>query len=77
MEETVKSKQFDVCETLYHSVQSATFVNSQFFRKWRYLTIKYPSVDGNYYSLFNINEIELFKHGEVNKHNFSEVSERL
>ena len=47
MEGTVKSKQFDVCETLYHSVQSATSVNSQFFRKCGYLTIKYPGGDGN------------------------------
>ena len=47
MEGTVKSKQFDVCETLYHSVQSATSVNSQLFRKCGYLTIKYPAGDGN------------------------------
>ena len=28
MEETVKSKQFDVCQTLWHSVQSATLVQT-------------------------------------------------
>ena len=28
MEETVKSKQFDVCQTLCHSVQSATLVQT-------------------------------------------------
>ena len=28
MEETVKSKQFDVCQTLWHSVQSSTFVQT-------------------------------------------------
>ena len=28
MEETVKSKQFDVCQTLCHSVQSVTFVQT-------------------------------------------------
>ena len=33
MEGTVKSKQFDVCET-HHSVQSATSVNSIFSEMW-------------------------------------------
>ena len=28
MEETVKSKQFDVCQTFCHSVQSATLVQT-------------------------------------------------
>ena len=28
MEETVKSKQFDVCQTLWHSAQSSTFVQT-------------------------------------------------
>ena len=49
MEETVKSKQFDVCQTLCHSVQSATFVQTlvQVKIKLFWVEINFPVISNS------------------------------